>query len=90
MTSNEVLSMYENIAGLTAKMAGAAKTGDWNGLAAMEKQCASQASGVETGVPGMTGVLSASGHAPNRAVASACSSARRMSPTTTSAALPGT
>ena len=55
MTSNEVLSMYENIAGLTAKMAGAAKTGDWNGLAAMETECAAQAAGVETGVPAMAG-----------------------------------
>ena len=55
MTSNEVLSMYENIAGLTAKMAGAATTGDWNGLAAMEKQCAAQAAGVETGVPDLAG-----------------------------------
>jgi flagellar protein FliT len=55
MTSNEVLSMYENIAGLTAKMAGAAKTGDWNGLAAMEQQCAAQAASVETGVPDLAG-----------------------------------
>ena len=55
MTSNEVLSMYGNIAGLTAKMAGAAKTGDWNGLAAMENACAAQAAGVETGVPALAG-----------------------------------
>ena len=55
MTSNEVLAMYENIAGLTAKMAGAAKTADWNGLAAMEKACAAQAASVETGVPELAG-----------------------------------
>lgn len=55
MTSNEVLSMYETIAGLTAKMAGAAQSGDWNGLAAMENQCAAQAAQVATGVPPLTG-----------------------------------
>ena len=36
--------MYENIAGLTSKMAVAAQAGDWNGLSGMERQCASQAS----------------------------------------------
>jgi flagellar protein FliT len=55
MTSNEVLSMYENIAGLTAKMAVAAQAGDWNGLARLEQQCASQASAAETGVPALSG-----------------------------------
>ncbi|MGZ8292849.1 MAG: flagellar protein FliT [Telluria sp.] len=55
MTSNEVLSMYENIAGLTAKMAGAAKSGDWNGLSMMESQCAAHAANVETGVPALAG-----------------------------------
>jgi flagellar protein FliT len=55
MTSNEVLSMYENIAGLTAKMAVAAHAGDWNGLARLETECASQASAVDTGVPALSG-----------------------------------
>ena len=55
MTSNEVLSMYENIAGLTAKMSVAAQSGDWDGLAKLEGQCASQARAVETGVPALSG-----------------------------------
>ncbi len=55
MTSNEVLSMYENIAGLTSKMAVAANAGDWNGLARLESECASQARAVETGVPALEG-----------------------------------
>lgn len=55
MTSNEVLSMYENIAGLTAKMAVAAKAGDWNKLATLETACATQASATETGVPALSG-----------------------------------
>ncbi|MDQ1924430.1 flagellar protein FliT [Massilia pseudoviolaceinigra] len=55
MTSNEVLSMYENIAGLTGKMAVAAKAGDWNSLAHLETQCALQASATKTGVPALDG-----------------------------------
>lgn len=55
MTSNEVLSMYENLAGLTAKMSLAAQTGDWNALTSLEKQCASHAAAVETGVPALSG-----------------------------------
>ncbi|MDQ1817586.1 flagellar protein FliT [Massilia sp. CCM 9210] len=55
MTSNEVLSMYENIAGLTGKMAVAAKAGDWTGLAHLETQCAQQASATKTGVPALDG-----------------------------------
>ena len=55
MTSNEVLSMYENIAGLTAKMAVAAQHGDRDGLCAMERQCAMQASATMGGVPALAG-----------------------------------
>jgi flagellar protein FliT len=55
MTSNEVLSMYENLAGLTSNMALAAQAGDWTTLSNLEKQCASQASAVETGVPALSG-----------------------------------
>jgi flagellar protein FliT len=57
MTSNEVLSMYENIAGLTAKMAVAAQAGDWDGLAKLENQCAAQASAAQSGVPALDGAL---------------------------------
>jgi flagellar protein FliT len=55
MTSNEVLSMYENIAGLTSKMAVAAQAGDWDGFSRMENQCASAAGATETGVPALAG-----------------------------------
>jgi flagellar protein FliT len=55
MTSNEVLSMYENIAGLTSKMAVAANAGDWNSLARLESECALQARATETGVPALEG-----------------------------------
>ena len=55
MTSNEVLSMYENIAGLTSRMAGAAEAGDFAGLARMETQCTQQAAAAATGVPALEG-----------------------------------
>jgi flagellar protein FliT len=55
MTSNDVLSMYENLAGLTAKMSLAAQAGDLNALSAMEKQCASHASAIDGGVPALSG-----------------------------------
>jgi flagellar protein FliT len=41
--TTDVLSMYENIAGLTTKMASAARLSDWDGLSKLENQCASEA-----------------------------------------------
>ncbi|MFS2007167.1 flagellar protein FliT [Duganella sp. CT11-25] len=55
MTSTEVLSMYENIAGLTNQMAAAARMGDWDGLSKLESQCAAEARAVSTGVPAASG-----------------------------------
>ncbi|MES2127152.1 MAG: flagellar protein FliT [Pseudomonadota bacterium] len=55
MTSNEVLSMYESIAGLTAKMAVAAKAGDIATLSQLEHQTAQQAKAAEAGVPALAG-----------------------------------
>jgi flagellar protein FliT len=55
MTSNEVLAMYENIAGLTSKMAVAAQAGDFDGLKQMERQCAVAARATATGVPALAG-----------------------------------
>ncbi|MES2257279.1 MAG: flagellar protein FliT [Pseudomonadota bacterium] len=49
MTSTEVLSMYENIAGLTTQMAAAARMSDWNGLDKLEAQCADASAGVTAG-----------------------------------------
>lgn len=55
MTSSEVLSMYESLAGLTGKMAGAAQTGDFARLARLEAQCAIQAAAATSGVPALDG-----------------------------------
>ncbi len=55
MTSNDVISMYEKIAGLTAAMAVAAQAGDWTSLAALEAQCAIQAAATSSGVPPLEG-----------------------------------
>ena len=55
MTSNEVLAMYENIAGLTNRMAAAAQAGDFDGLEQMERQCAAASFATVTGVPALDG-----------------------------------
>lgn len=55
MTSNDVLSMYENIAGLTGKMANAAQAGDMEAVAHLEMQCALEAAACKTGVPPLEG-----------------------------------
>ena len=55
MTSNDVVTMYEQLAGLTAKMSAAAQAGDWTSLAALEKQCAQHSLAVQGGVPALSG-----------------------------------
>jgi flagellar protein FliT len=55
MTTNDLLSMYENIAGLTSKMAIAAQTGDAARLSQLEGQCAQQALASASGVPTLSG-----------------------------------
>ena len=55
MTSNEVLSMYENLAGLTGKMAVAAQAGDFHGLTQLQGQCALQTASTASGVPALSG-----------------------------------
>lgn len=55
MNANEVLSMYENIAGLTGRMALAAQARDWNGLARLETRCVIEGAAVATGVPVLEG-----------------------------------
>jgi len=55
MTSNEVLSMYEHLAGLTAKMSLAAQAGDCATLGRFENQCADHAAAAVTGVPTLSG-----------------------------------
>lgn len=55
MTSNEVLSMYENIADLTDSMVAAAKDGNWEALALLETRCAIEAARASSGVPPLQG-----------------------------------
>jgi flagellar protein FliT len=55
MNSSEVLSMYENIAGLTNQMAAAARLGDWDGLSKLETDCATEARAASTGVATLSG-----------------------------------
>ncbi len=55
MTSTEVLSMYENIAGLTGQMAAAAQLSDWNTLDQLENRCAAEAVAAIGGVPRLEG-----------------------------------
>ena len=55
MTSTDVLSMYENIAGLTGKMVAAAQISDWSALDRLENQCAVQSVGALGGVPALEG-----------------------------------
>lgn len=55
MNSNDVLSMYENIAGLSGQMAAAAQAGDFDTLARLEAQCAIHAAATATGVPALAG-----------------------------------
>lgn len=49
MTPNDVLAMYENIAGLTNQMVAAARSNDWDGLSILEKQCSQETQSVQTG-----------------------------------------
>lgn len=55
MTSSDVLSMYENIAGLTNQMAAAARMGDLDRLGKLEGQCATEARAAGNGVPALNG-----------------------------------
>ncbi|WP_343732104.1 flagellar protein FliT [Duganella sp.] len=55
MTSSEVLSMYENIAGLTNQMAAAARMGDLDRLGKLETECATESRAISTGVPALSG-----------------------------------
>ncbi|MDO8035947.1 flagellar protein FliT [Janthinobacterium sp. SUN128] len=57
MTSNDVLSMYENIAGMTNKMVVAARSSDWDGLDTLENQCASAASAASATMTGKVPAL---------------------------------
>lgn len=56
MTPDDVLAVYERMAGLSAQMLDAARARDWTTLSALETQCAQIARGVEAGtVPPLSG-----------------------------------
>ena len=55
MTSNEVLAMYETLAGLTGNMSAAAEANDWDGLSRMEHQCNVVKRAAATGIPALDG-----------------------------------
>lgn len=55
MNANEVLAMYENLAGLTSQMAQAAKAGDWNEFAQLNLEAKVQAGSAVDGVPALDG-----------------------------------
>lgn len=55
MTSNEVLSMYEKIAGLTSGMAMAAQAGDWERLSQLETRCLIERAAASSGMPALQG-----------------------------------
>lgn len=56
MTSNDVLSMYENLAGLTGQMKVAAEAGNWNGFDKLNVQASVAAGAAIGGVPALDGV----------------------------------
>jgi len=55
MNANEVLAMYENLAGLTGQMAQAAKAGDWNEFATLNMEAKVEARSAVAGVPALSG-----------------------------------
>ncbi|MEW7850921.1 flagellar protein FliT [Massilia aurea] len=55
MNANDVLAVYENLAGLTGQMAQAAKAGDWNEFAHLNMEAKVQAAPAAAGMPALTG-----------------------------------
>ena len=55
MTSNDVLSMYENLAGLTGQMKNAAQAGEWTAFDRLNVQASVAAGAALCGVPVLDG-----------------------------------
>jgi flagellar protein FliT len=55
MNANEVLAMYENLAGLTRQMSDAAKAGDWNEFANLNVEAKVEARSASSGMPALEG-----------------------------------
>lgn len=51
ISSEEVISVYENVSQLTRQMLAAARSRDWDTLHRLERDCASQASRLRDGQP---------------------------------------
>lgn len=51
ISSEEVISVYENVSQLTRQMLAAARSRDWDTLHRLERDCASQASRLQDGQP---------------------------------------
>ena len=55
MNANEVLAMYENLAGLTGQMAQAAKAGNWSDFEQLNLEARVEARSATAGVPALDG-----------------------------------
>jgi flagellar protein FliT len=55
MTGSEVISMYEQIAGLTHQMVAAARCSDWANLSRLERQCAAARSDADGPIAPLAG-----------------------------------
>lgn len=55
MNADEVLAMYENLAGLTRQMSQAAKAGDWNEFANLNMEAKVEARSASVGLPPLEG-----------------------------------
>jgi flagellar protein FliT len=55
MTPNDVLSMYDNLAGLTGQMKNAAQGGDWTAFDKLKVQASVAAGAAIGGVPALDG-----------------------------------
>lgn len=51
MNSQEVLSLYETVAGITTQMLQAARSGDWNQLVTLESRCSGHVQRLQSGEP---------------------------------------
>src|SRR5437868_712434 len=51
MNNDEVMSLYETVAGITDEMVAAARKGDWERLVELEKRCASHVAQLKEGEP---------------------------------------
>ena len=55
MNADDVLAMYENLAGLTGQMTHAAKARDWQEFAQLNMEARAQAAPATAGMPALTG-----------------------------------